>query len=103
MTQIRIDVEGMRLEIDGHAGYAPAGQDIVCAAVSTLTYTLVQNLALMLCADEYTADLEDGHARITACPPEASAELCRCIFMTIANGYAMLAAQYGQYIQFEGE
>ena len=103
MIQIRMDVEGMRLEIEGHAGYAPIGQDIVCAAVSTLTYTLAQNLALMLCADEYTADLENGHAYIEARPPETLAELCRGIFMTIANGYAMLEAQYGQYIQFEGE
>ena len=26
----------MRLEAAGHAGYAPAGKDIVCAGVSTL-------------------------------------------------------------------
>lgn len=25
-----------RLEADGHAGYAPAGQDIVCAGASTV-------------------------------------------------------------------
>lgn len=28
------------IQIQGHAGYAPAGQDIVCAAVSTLYETL---------------------------------------------------------------
>ena len=103
MIKIRIDVEDMRLEIEGHAGYAPAGQDIICAAVSTLAYTLAQNLALMLCMDEYTAEFEDGHARIEARPPEATAEQCRCAFMTIANGFYMLEAQYGQYIQLEGE
>ena len=26
----------LRLEASGHAGYAPAGQDIVCAGASTL-------------------------------------------------------------------
>jgi len=103
MIQIRIDVEGMRLEIDGHAGYAPEGQDIICAAVSTLAYTLAQNLALTLCSDEYTAEFKTGHAHIEARPPEALAEQCRGIFMTIANGLTMLEAQYGQYIQFEGE
>ena len=35
----------MRLEAAGHAGYAPAGQDIVCAGVSTLMQALVSLLA----------------------------------------------------------
>lgn len=30
-----------RLTIDGHAGYAPQGSDIVCAGVSALAYALV--------------------------------------------------------------
>ena len=38
----------LRLEAAGHAGYAPAGQDIVCAGASTLMQTLVYLLALSL-------------------------------------------------------
>lgn len=38
------------IEITGHAGYAPHGQDIVCAGVSTLVQTLVQSI------DELTND-----------------------------------------------
>ena len=34
-----------RLEVYGHAGYAPAGQDIVCAGASMLMETLVYMLA----------------------------------------------------------
>ena len=34
-----------RLEAAGHAGFAPAGQDIVCAGASTLMQTLVYLLA----------------------------------------------------------
>lgn len=34
-----------RLEASGHAGYAPAGQDIVCAGASTLMQTLCALLA----------------------------------------------------------
>ena len=33
-----------RLEASGHAGYAPAGQDIVCAAVSVLAQTLANKV-----------------------------------------------------------
>ncbi len=33
-----------RLEVTGHAGFAPRGEDIVCAAVSTLAQTAVVGL-----------------------------------------------------------
>ena len=103
MMHIRIDVENMCVEVSGHAGYAPAGQDIVCAAVSTLIYTLAQNLALCLHPDDYTTKIEDGYAYIKANPPDISTEECRDIFMIIANGLMMLEAEYGQYIQVEGD
>ena len=32
------------VDIVGHAGYAEQGKDIVCAGVSTLAYTLINNL-----------------------------------------------------------
>ena len=32
------------VSIKGHARYAPHGQDIVCAAVSALTYTLISSI-----------------------------------------------------------
>lgn len=38
------------ITIDGHAGYAPAGQDIVCAAVSALVATFIASI------EELTAD-----------------------------------------------
>lgn len=34
-----------RLKVKGHAGYAPKGEDIVCAAVSTLTLTFANFIA----------------------------------------------------------
>ena len=33
-----------RVTVMGHAGYAPKGQDIVCAAVSALVYALIGDL-----------------------------------------------------------
>ena len=42
MITIIYDEKGkdMSLQTSGHAGYAPKGQDIVCAAVSTLMQSL---------------------------------------------------------------
>lgn len=42
MLQIQVREQG--LLVSGHAGYAPVGQDIVCAAVSALTLTLIRGL-----------------------------------------------------------
>ena len=40
MIEIVYDRMRLRLTADGHAGFAEAGQDIVCAAVPMLVYTL---------------------------------------------------------------
>lgn len=46
MTTIIYDEKGkdMSLQASGHAGYAPKGQDIVCAAVSTLMQSLAYSV-----------------------------------------------------------
>ena len=41
---IRAILNGTTLEIQGHAGSAPYGQDLVCAGVSALVYALAQRL-----------------------------------------------------------
>lgn len=51
------------ITIKGHAGYAPHGQDIVCAAVSTLLQVLVLSLN-DLTDDEIIADLRPGESII---------------------------------------
>lgn len=41
---IKVKVEKDRIRVSGHANTAPRGADIVCAAVSALTLTLIQGL-----------------------------------------------------------
>ena len=41
---IEVHVKKTQILVRGHAGYAPPGQDIVCAAVSVLAQTLGQAL-----------------------------------------------------------
>lgn len=60
---ITIRQEGNRITAEGHAGYAPRGQDIVCAAVSALLQTFVQSVEeLTNC--EIKSDLRPGKAVI---------------------------------------
>jgi uncharacterized protein YsxB (DUF464 family) len=39
-----VTVRKDRITAEGHAGYAPVGQDIVCAGVTALTQTLVKSV-----------------------------------------------------------
>lgn len=55
---------GDQIRIRGHSSYAPPGQDIVCAAVSAFTDTLVASLE-NLTADAADVDLRNGEAIIT--------------------------------------
>lgn len=41
---IGIKVRNNGLTVDGHAGYAELGKDIVCAGVTALTQTLIQSI-----------------------------------------------------------
>ena len=51
---ISINITDEKMEIRGHAGYSKSGQDIVCAAVSTLAYTFIELNDVDVI--EYTAD-----------------------------------------------
>ena len=50
---IEVNVKNGEIRVLGHAGYAPQGQDIVCAGVTALTQTLAASL------DKLTDDKPD--------------------------------------------
>ena len=53
---IAVKVNEEKLTLNGHAGYADPGKDIVCAAVTALTQTMVYSIeALTQDRPEYTA------------------------------------------------
>ena len=84
----------MRLEAAGHAGYAPAGQDIVCAGVSTLMQALVSLLAGEENAHSDAFDEPDGpRLTVTAARPctawvEGAFELAKAGFACCAGAGA---------------
>ena len=89
----------MRLEAAGHAGYAPAGQDIVCAGASTLMQALVSLLAGEENAHSDAFDEPEGpRLTVTAARPcplwvEGAFELAKA-------GFALLAERYPDHIRF---
>ena len=61
MIAIKVTKNG--LTVDGHAGYAKAGNDIICAAVSVLVQGLIHSLDA-LTEDEISYNIRDGHIDI---------------------------------------
>lgn len=89
-----------RLEVFGHAGYAPRGQDIVCAGASMLIETLVYVLA--------DCDEAECCAYNEPTGPRVSVKLTGSIFPTdltamefAKTGLALLAERYPENIHYE--
>ena len=60
---IAVSVRKDGIEISGHAGYAEAGKDIVCAGVTALTQTLIRSLE-GLTSDEIKYEISPGRVDI---------------------------------------
>ena len=88
-----------RLEAYGHAGYAPAGQDIVCAGASMLMETLVYMLAGCEEAD-CCAYREPTGPRVSV---KLTGNICESDLAAIEfakNGLALLAERYPDHVHF---
>ena len=99
MTTVRYDPDRYRLLVEGHAGSAPAGEDLVCAAASILGWTLVAN------AERYNAEifLENGVIEVKCAPEDGREALCREMMDTLATGFKLLAEKQQEYITMGGD
>ena len=91
---IRVRAGERRITVSGHAGYAPAGQDIVCAAVSALTYALAGYLEET--GQAARSDIRRGYADIEG------AEGCGAAFALVRCGMEQLAAAYHGCVEMTG-
>lgn len=60
---IAVNITPLGLTVDGHAGFAETGNDIICAAVSALAQGLVHSL-VALTDDKITYHIAGGHIDI---------------------------------------
>lgn len=64
--KISDDDDKFKMMIVGHACYAPKGQDIVCASVSTLAFTLISMLEYKSdCILDYEFEADSGLMNIS--------------------------------------
>ena len=86
----------------GHTGYAEAGEDIVCAAVSALTQTTLNGLQNVLKApvmfeiDDEAALLE---ARLTPRATEAQVEAAQLLLETLLEGLRAIERSYPRNVR----
>lgn len=91
---IRVRAGERRITVSGHAGHAPVGQDIVCAAVSALTYALAGYLEET--GQAARSDIRRGYADIEG------AEGCGAAFALVRCGMEQLAAAYPDCVEMTG-
>ncbi len=95
----------LSLRIDGHAGYAEVGKDIVCASASILAYTVTQ----FVMEAENKGDLaspaeirlDSGDTVISCEPTEDAVSALQSVYSFAKMGYALLAHNYPQYVQLK--
>ena len=99
MTKVRYEPGKLHLRIEGHAGSAPKGKDLVCAGVSSLGF------ALLRAAGDYDADVvtdeETGVMDVRCRPGPLNQGECMAMLDTITGGLSLLSSQYPEYVSYE--
>lgn len=93
------------MNVDGHAGQAEKGRDLVCASASILAYTVAQYVEYVDKAGGIKAEprieIEDGHMLIVANPTEEYLAEVLNAFFVAEVGFNLLAQNYPQYVELK--
>ena len=96
---ITVSMDEKTLRMEGHAGYAAKGEDIVCAAVSAIWYMVTEKLK----KDGYVSDMheESGCCELRLKKTDI---VTRTVFDTAFCGFRLLAENYPQnfYLKSSG-
>ena len=92
---IEVGVRKDGIMISGHAGYAPAGSDIVCAGVTALTQGLVRSIE-GLTDDRIETDIGSGMASIQY---GDLSEEGRLLIDSFFIGICMIAEEFPDYVR----
>lgn len=104
MVEIAYRLSQFDLTVKGHAGAAPKGEDIVCAAVTILTRTFAQNARIMDRSGIVSGlriELEPGNAHISCKPAKKYKSVARTVLEGICLGFEMLEQEYPEYVKFK--
>lgn len=105
LVKLDYDKSLYSIKMNGHAGQAEAGKDIVCASASMLIFTIAQYVSDLFNSHRLkkkpVINLDFGNAEIIAKPKAEYADECYFAFRTISTGFELLAHNHPQYVEFE--
>lgn len=93
MIEVRIRPEC--IEISGHAGYAEPGKDIVCAAVTALTQTLIQSIE-NLTDDKIEYRISPGKVEVEY---RNLSEKSKTLVDSFFVGICLIAEEFPEYVK----
>lgn len=94
---IVVDVRKDGITVAGHAEYAEAGKDIVCAGVTALTQTLVRSLE-GLTSDEIEYEISPGRADMHY---RDLSEAGKLLVDSFFIGVCSIADEFPDYVRIE--
>ena len=90
------------MQMQGHAKTAPKGEDLVCAAATTLAYTLAQAVQFLYeqgrLEEKPKIQIEDGYAFVSASPNGDSLAETRMVVWVSQVGAYVLEHNYPQAV-----
>lgn len=105
MIEVKYYRKKHKVTVVGHAKSGEAGHDLVCAAVSILTYTLATNVAQLGENKRYVRRpilrLKEGNAEISCSPVHGMSNVTTIIFDSICSGFNILSVQYPKNISYD--
>lgn len=94
---IAVSVRKDVIEINGHAGYAETGKDIVCAGVTALTQTFIRSMQ-GLTRDEIEYEVSPGRADIYF---RNLSEEGKLLVDSFFIGICQIADEFPEYVRIE--
>lgn len=82
--------------IEGHAGYAEPGKDIVCAAVSALSQTCVMSIE-NLTDDEYVCSQDNGYMELKC---KNTSDDTKLLLRAFETGARAIFGNYKKFVRF---
>jgi len=91
------------VHIEDHAGYADAGEDIVCSAISAISLTIANGITDVLNV-KANCTIKDGYLLINLEDLETEEiEMCQTLMETMLLGLKNVELGYGDYIKVKVE
>lgn len=99
----RLEDGSVHLEMEGHAGRAPKGEDLVCAGASMLCYTLGQAVTFLENQDALlrppVVEIREGRASIIATPKDDYEGMVYMAYWTVQAGLYALSWNFPECVK----